>query len=699
MSDPWAQFRTQQSTLPAAQAGGADLWAAFRKQEAAAGIPPAQAEPFVAPDAPPGVNIHMGNGKNMLSKGGGQYVEQSAEEAKARAGREGGIGSDVGASMLRGVPFAGPFMDRAIAGGSAAIGGDYDKVLAEKRAQFKTFDEDYPKTSMAAKVGGGIAGMAAAAPLAAETPAAWLLGMGAKSLPGAMARGGVSGLAQGAASGVGRTENLSDPVETGKNAVLDALIGGGIGSAAPVVIGAAGKVVDGLRNRAADALSSVPAKAREWAVNALGDPARVQALRAEVDRLGPQAMLADASPEWMGVARGAASRPGSRDQVVNALLERDAGKNTRINGTINGEIGPAPVPSRIDAAIGESQRALGPEYGDAFRGASRVNTTGLADTLDTLAVDLRGPAQQAVRRVRDMLNVPGTHELDPNPSALFQTRQAIDGLMAGETNPQVVRHLTAARQQVDDTLARAVPGIKDVDAKFAELARQREGLQRGSQVLDGGKTTPRPVELAAEVQQGAIPQGNMVGPSAAPLRMREGARAEIDRIVGQNSNDISALNRLVKGEGDWNRDKLRTLFGADRADRILRVLDAEQVFQRTAGRVTAGSDTSMGNRFGDFLDDAAKPTKIDTASTMFGTLLRGGQKAVGAASQARAEDRAQQFAEALGRVSVAQGPERDAIVQALMSRSQRANSLQDLYGNAGAAGGASAAIVRALMGR
>ncbi len=48
------------------------------------------------------------------------------------------------------------------------------------------------------------------------------------------------------------------------------------------------------------------------------NPARGQQIAAGLQRLGPDAMLADVSPEWLRVARGAASRPGQRDPIVNA---------------------------------------------------------------------------------------------------------------------------------------------------------------------------------------------------------------------------------------------------------------------------------------------------------------------------------------------------------------------------------------------
>jgi hypothetical protein len=278
-----------------------------------------------------------------------------------------------------------------------------------------------------------------------------------------------------------------------------------------------------------------------------------------------------------------------------------------------------------------------------------------------------------------MLNVAGEADaLDPNPYTLFQTRQAIDGLLTGEANPQVIRVLNNARRQVDETLARAVPGIKDVDARYAELARQNTALGRGQQVLESGRTAPRPEELAQEVAQGALPQGNQVGPSAVPLRLRQGARAEIDRVVGTNSNDPAALQRLVKSEGDWNRDRLRTVFGQGNADTALNAIDRETAFYRTSNRVTSGSDTAMGNRFGDFLDQAATPSKVPVEANIAGLLLRGAQKAAQGVAGSNAEARAAQFAGDLGRLSVAQGDARTQIVNALLDTAQRRQSLEGI---------------------
>jgi len=202
------------------------------------------------------------------------------------------------------------------------------------------------------------------------------------------------------------------------------------------------------------------------------------------------------------------------------------------------------------------------------------------------------------------------------------------------------------------------------------LSRQSEGLTRGGQVLDSGRTAIRPEDLAAEMQQGALPQGAQVGPSGVPRQMQTGARAEIDRIAGTNANDAVALQRLVKGEGDWNRDKLRTLFGPQ-ADDALNAIDRETIFNRTANRVTGGSDTAMASRFGNFLDRAAEPPRIPTETTMFGATARGLQRGMQKMLGTNAEARARRFAGELGRASVATGADRDALVAAIQDYARR----------------------------
>lgn len=89
---------------------------------------------------------------------------------------------------------------------------------------------------------------------------------------------------------------------------------------------------------------------------------------------------------------------------------------------------------------------------------------------------------------------------------------------------------------------------------------------------------------SSEIARAVQPEGMLIGPSGTAHRMREGTRAEIDRLVGTKRNDFLAVRDAVKGDGDWNRAKLVQLFGQGRADRVVNAVDREAAFERSTKR-------------------------------------------------------------------------------------------------------------------
>lgn len=321
-------------------------------------------------------------------------------------------------------------------------------------------------------------------------------------------------------------------------------------------------------------------------------PAQVGGKIAEI---GPDAVFADISPRLQKIAQALATMPGAGQKtVLEKLGARAEGRNARILGEVDETLGAAPVPSQVEAGIVANKDALGPEYQAVFKGAKAVDTTQIANDLDAAVVNLRGDAQAAAKKVRGMLNITGNADtLDPNPRTLFETRNAIDGMLATEANPKAIGVLTDARKQIDGMLAQAVPGLKEVDAKYTELARQSGALKAGGTILDNGKTALRPSEVIEQMVTGANPQGLGVGPSAVPFRLSQGARAEIDRLIGTKVNDLQALKSAVMDEGDWNRAKLAAVFGQEKADKLTNIILREMKYQATEGDALAGSRTQI----------------------------------------------------------------------------------------------------------
>jgi hypothetical protein len=601
-------------------------------------------------------------------------------------------------SMARGVPFVGEFFDEA----NARTAHPFDAKKREMRLDYErardtSFDAANPYQSMAGKVTGGIAGTIAMLPMAAATGTSALLGAGAKTVQGAILRGLGAGVTQGAASGYGREGTL-------EGAARDAAIGAAFGAGVPAAMSLGKAGIDRLVGAFApsDILSSVPKKARAYFLNQFS-PKNMTSLRDELDRIGPNAVLADVSPEMQMMARGAASRPGSREAIVNALTVRDQGKNARIATAMDESLGPVMEPSAIRQEIGKAVKGVNAQYDPALESAARIDTAALAQKLDAQIVDARGPVRAALQEARDMLNIYGTKELDPNPRGLLNARITLGGLedAAGQTGNQPVASAYGdARKAIDKLLTGSVPNLKAVDAQRASLFRQEQALEDAPSLFQSGPNAARPADVAARVAA-ALPE--------EALRISQGARAELDRIVGTNANDVAALRNFLKGEGDWNRQKLTSIFGADKAGKILNILDNETKMEATYRAVVGGTATAPTQGFKEFLDKAGQGVTVPAEATAVGLSIRGAKALLERATGSNNAAKAARFADELGNLSIAGGTDADRIIAAIMKRQAQASSgekFNEAFGRIGA-GTARAddpmaiklAIAAAILGR
>ncbi|MGY5793665.1 hypothetical protein ACXHXM_25985 len=592
---------------------------------------------------------------------------QKLIEQQDMQGANGAVGSAL-TSVADGVPVVGPMMLGASQRGAAALsslidGESYSDNLKQAQRITDEANKAHPVIHTAGEVTGAVGGTI---PMIVAAPAAF--GAGGGSLAARTALSMISGGAVGGADAAVRSGGDRDSITSGIKWGLGA---GLVGPVAGQLVGRGVKsLIEVGKNRFAARAAGIDPEALKFVRRAVTDDALDPAMvQQRLTDMGPEAMLADLGPNLQKQAGALAATPGRGQEIVRkALLERSNGANARINATVDENFGRAPLVSALDAEAVHNQGALSPAYREAFAQAGPVDVTPIADDLTRQIRTLRGDPQRALQRVRTMLNRFGTEELDSNPQTMFQTRQAIDGMLSTEADPKVVAALTDARQMIDDGLTRAVPNIKEADASFAELARQREALNRGQQVLESGKTAPRPAELANEVVQGANPQGMQIGPSAVPLRLSQGARAEIDRILGTKANDVVALNNLIKGQGDWNRDRLATLFGQDKADRVIKVLENERAFADTANTVTRNSETAARQ---------AAQSELGGAGVGFGAEEAFKAGGVRGAARAVALDKAKKVAAALlpqsgdrARESLAStlvNQNRDAVIRALMA--------------------------------
>jgi hypothetical protein len=579
--------------------------------------------------------------------------------------------------------------DKAAAGMRALTGdaSSYADALAQERARPNEAGAAIPGMNTALRTAGGVAsglglarGGLSLGARALEAGSGFLPRTAGFALDGALA---------GAADAIGH-KDAGSLSEYGSDALHGAKIGAGMGAAVP----AAGAMVGGAYRAVAPMFSAAPEGMSRASGNLLRSAVSPRVPEA-LDRLGPDAVLADASPTFQGLAQGVAAKPGpAADRMVDALTARHSGQATRLAADLDANLGPAISPVELEQAIAARQGATRPLY------ARAVNEAGPVDTSDALALIGRhlntapagSPEQAALLRARTMM-LQHSQEGVPTPvtdaRTLLNVRQALDDMIkygdpaAGLAPGAAGRHgspIGSIRGALDQALKASVPGLADADLAFSTAARGRDSIEVGRQALSGARDAIWPEDLASNFAGRPLEQQALV---------RAGARADIASQVGTNRNDLGALLRTLGDEQDFNRAKMATLFGDKPTSNVIDAVNRERAFADTVGRVTQGSRTAPMALASKSIDEAtAAPQFVFPKSgAAVGLLAHGGEwlvrKAAGAASGASNDLTRREMANAL----TASGEQRDALVRGLLAdylrREARGQSVRSMLTNPG----------------
>lgn len=309
-----------------------------------------------------------------------------------------------------------------------------------------------------------------------------------------------------------------------------------------------------------------------------------------VAALGPDARVADIGPNLQGQTAAIATLPGPGSRrVVDALTARRAGANDRIKAGVNEAVGPSPRLSGVSDELDAARQAVNTQYEPVFQAKALsddpfMNSQPIMDAIDNMIPNVVGKSRARVEQVRNMLIDPRTGKPTMDPQTVMAVRQELDGMIKAETNTRTAGVLSDLRKAIDLDLGASVPGLKAVDAQFEEIAKQRSALDRGTTVLNDGKTAIDPADLAEEMISSSAGQN---------VRLSQGVRADINRIIGTKANDRVALRDVVRGEGSWNAEKLRQVLGNERAEQLMRLIDREATLAATENLATTGSRTQV----------------------------------------------------------------------------------------------------------
>ena len=544
-----------------------------------------KAGPGPQPDAQGVVTLEDGS-RMVLDPATGSYT--SAELMANN--RQPGLGASALAGAAQGFTFG---WGDELAG---ALGAD-PMTVERGRAEMLAASRDHPVGYIGGAIGGGVA---AAAPAARLMPS-----MAGASILTRMGAGALAGAGLGAAQGAG--EAMAGQRVAG--AAKGALLGGAVGAAAPALAA-------GLRSGSVSVLNYLKRVDLSGIQKALGigpDAAKVvrahlanddfKAAADAMDKAGPDAMLADSSPQASQLLDTTIAAGGPAQRVAREAVEtRSAAAATGLRRTMDTILG-APdgvkgvardIATRTSAA---RSAAYDKAYGTAINYADQ---TGKAIE-DVLARVPSAKLKEAVQAANDAMQMQGIKnrqimaEIGKDGSVVFSEMpnvQQLDYLkrQLGELAAAAVdqfgrptglgRDLNTLAGQLKDAVANAVPDYRAAVKLGGDKIAEDKALKLGRDFMKPSVTRE---DVAAAAKGLSV---------EARIAAKKGMRAALDDAMASvktvasdlNGDARQALNVVKQLSSDANRTKAEALLGKTAAGALFREFDqaATQLALRTA---------------------------------------------------------------------------------------------------------------------
>ena len=486
---------------------------------------------------------------------------------------------------------------------------DYTQELDKQLADLRMRSERSPYGTFAGDVMGSVLGPGTV--LAAPRIAGMVAGRAVPTMAQQIARPALrrygtavaEGAGVGGAEAVGHTYS-NDPSDYAANALAGTGVGGVTGLTAPIL----GAFSGGLYRVPADMSRRAPGTLVRAAET---DAPQLRALRDRAfDAINTgepfREMIPDVGPILNAEAKASVvgrSWPGQA-ALINNLTERNRTSSRFIDQQGVNILGPRVIPTYQQEAIDELRNAMRPQYEAALNSPNvrRTDTQALHDwLLDQAALNGETTAGY-LDRLRNQLYVRGAPGvLDPHPTKLQAVRTDLRAMLEKHDLDSNTRRLLStmpgsAEEQLTRELQRTVPGIQQLDDRYAELMARRRAYDvdnpLGFGMFVAGKTAMEPDRFARELQRAQQPKGS-AGPSQERADLALAARARVDNVLNTTRDDLRAAEKLFGQEHDWNAQKLVEQFGPDRAQRLMNMLAVERAGRDTYQGVVKNSETAL----------------------------------------------------------------------------------------------------------
>lgn len=458
------------------------------------------------------------------------------------------------------------------------IGKAYDQALDVYRGARDQYREGHPVASVATEGAGALTSALLAAPAlraagAAATPevvanagarvaqAAPRTAQFAQNVGIGAAGGGLYGFNEGEGGVVSRLE------EGGKGAA----IGGALGGTIPAVIGAVGAGARKMAQPVLDRMGPSSAASRDI-VKALSDKGMtVDDAVAELQRLGPNATIADIIPNY---AELVANTPGKGVEMAKILQQRMEGQGARLSENVNQGLSGQDVIATAEDLMAARSRAARPLYEQA------VTTNNLIPSGDFRPIARDDFTRGVLREVKGdkLLGMQG--EKANSMAVVDEAKKRLDDM------------IEVAKRQGRNNEARllaekrgALVGVADeAFPQYAEARSAWAGPTKAMEVMEAGRdfTKLDPRILAQQV--GAMDDGGREF-------FRAGVADRIKEIISRTQDGADATRRIFGNERI--REQIRATFPDEASfNAFKQQIEVEALFAKNRNQITGNSRTA-----------------------------------------------------------------------------------------------------------
>lgn len=411
-------------------------------------------------------------------------------------------------------------------------------------------------------------------------------GLAAGAAFGAGPVAGVSALgAAGAADAALRQKIVKELTGEETFSPTEIAIEGAVSAASPFVAGAGRKV--------AGWLSNIVDTPNVWEALPRGVQSRIKTLMENAEKRGGVQVGSDAGdmllddPNFVGAARALIRQDTEASQkLAESLAQREADAPQRIANMVTRTLGQEPVEKQaikefIELPRVEASEAINEAIANATQKNITIPTRDLVERLDKEISTAKGGIKSALINVRKMLMNPDVEQIGPastralafedRPLGIDNARVAIQSMLkngfkeegfniAPNQLKNQARILGEINSELSNRLKNNVPGLREPFEKYEQMYAQKQAADLGYNFARGGENAVTPNEI----------QRFLADPKNKELRpyVEAGARLKIDEMMRSTPNDLAAIKKAVKKEGDYSRDNLNILFGKERVSKL-----------------------------------------------------------------------------------------------------------------------------------